>query len=341
MADQVPTESPDATPATDTPADPGYSGVRNFLLYSLSVPERALRSTAGTVGGALRESCALLVPQAFQNSKTYTVMIRQMLDFMCEDIGGVTRPEGGESSDKVENFVARKAVGNFVEMAGLATFHLSPLTLLAVVTDVAYGSQTFLRELTDELKKEGILADDTRIDHVDDLLSAIANASSVTASAFDTPPLSVEGLRKTIEDTRAAVQTIDPTKVIPLEEATRLWNEMHEIATAQGVGIMEVSSAMTLHTLDKLGVAGRGALSSVSVAGRLFNRHIVDHYRTALTDIHMRGIYASLAESSGPYIEAVWQNFSSDKPTVTEDIVNGKLIGQAYGAVRRWLGKTC
>jgi hypothetical protein len=48
-----------------------------------------------------------------------------------------------------------------------------------------------------------------------------------------------------------------------------------------------------------------------------------------------------LAESSGPYIEAVWQNFSSDRRTVTEDIVNGKLIGQAYGAVRRWLGKTC
>ena len=319
--------------------DPGYAGVRNFLLYSLSVPERALRSTAGAVGGALRESCTLLVPQAFQNSKTYTVMIRQMLDFLCEDVGGVERREDPGSPEKVENFVARKAVGNFIEMAGLATFHLSPLTLLAVVSDVAYGSQTFLRELSVELKKEGVIDQNTTIDHVDDLLSAIASASSVTATAFDTPPLSVEGLRKTIEDTRDAVGTIDPTKVIPLEEANRLWTEIHEIAAAQGVSIMEVSSAMTLHTLDKLGVASRGAMSGVSVAGRLFNRHVVDHYRTALTDIRTRGIYTTLAETSGPYIESVWRNFSTDKPTVTEDLVTGKLFGQAYGAVRRWMGK--
>ena len=338
MTESQAEETP-ATASESVAADPGYAGVRNFLLYSLSVPERALRSTAGAVGGALRESCALLVPQAFQNSKTYTVMIRQMLDFLCEDVGGVAKREDANGSDKVENFVARKAVGNFIEMAGLATFHLSPLTLLAVVSDVAYGSQTFLRELSVELKKEGVIDQDTTIDHVDDLLNAIAGASRVTATAFDTPPLSVDGLRKTIEETKEAVRAIDPTKVIPLEEANRLWTEIHEIAAAQGVGIMEISSAMTLHTLDKLGVASRGAMSSVSVAGRLFNRHVVDHYRTALSDIRTRGIYVTVAETSGPYIESVWRNFSTDKPTVTEDLVTGKLFGQAYGAVRRWMGK--
>ena len=34
----------------------------------------------------------------------------------------------------IDNFVARKTVGNFIELAGLATLHLSPLTLLAVVS---------------------------------------------------------------------------------------------------------------------------------------------------------------------------------------------------------------
>ena len=66
--------------------------VRRHLRYGLSLPERALRSTAGVVGGALRESAAVLLPRAFRDAKTYRVFVGQMLDFMAEDMGGVQRP---------------------------------------------------------------------------------------------------------------------------------------------------------------------------------------------------------------------------------------------------------
>ena len=317
---------------------PSYKSVHDYLLFSLSVPERALRSATSVVGGALRESTSLLVPQAFQTSKTYTIFVTQMLDFMVEDIGGVQRPEDGEGPPKIDNFVARKTIGNFVELAGLATFHLSPMTLLAIVSDVAYGSQTYLKELSDDLKKQGVIDQDSTIDHVDDLLVAVASASATTASAFDTPPLSVDGLRETISDTRKAVGQIDPTKVIPQAEMKRLWDDIHFQATSQGVDPLAVSSAMTLYSLDKIGTVGQGALSTVRAAGTLFDRHIVDHYTDALADINEKGIYGSLAESSRPYVDAVWQNFSTDKATVTEDLLSGKLLGQAWGATRRWLG---
>jgi len=65
--------------------DPGYARVRDFLLYSLSLPERTLRSASGMVGGALRESASLLVPQAFQSSTTYSVMGKVL---GCQDSGG-------------------------------------------------------------------------------------------------------------------------------------------------------------------------------------------------------------------------------------------------------------
>jgi len=334
-----PGAEPDRHPPRD-PAeqDPGFDRVRHFLLYSLSLPERTLRSASGVVSGALRESCSLLVPQAFQNSKTYSIMVRQMLDFLAEDVGGVERTEDPDAPPKVENFVARKAIGNFVEMAGLATFHLSPMMLLAVVSDVAYGSQAYLRELGDELKKQGVIDPDSTIDHVDDLFSAVADAAGTTASAFDTPPLSVEGLRQTINDTRKAVQAIDPTKVMPQAEIKRLWDDMHQIASAQGVDPLAVSSAMTMYSLGKIGAVGRGALSTVKAAGTLFDRHVLDHYTEALADIRQKGIYGSLAQTSKPYIDAVWKNFSTDRTTITEDVASGKLIGQAWGAVRRWLG---
>ena len=123
--------------------------------YVLSIPERALRSGTGVVGGILRESAALVVPRSFQNSRTYGVMVQQMLDFLVHDVGGVEQQQGTESSTSgVDNFVARKTVGNFVDMASLATLHISPLLLLAAVSDLAYGSQVYLRELADELKRK-------------------------------------------------------------------------------------------------------------------------------------------------------------------------------------------
>lgn len=322
----------------DEPKDPGYGRVREYLLYGLSLPERTLRCASGIVGGTLRESASLLVPQAFQNSKTYSVMVRQMLDYLAEDIGGVRRPESAEAAPKVENFVARKAVGNFLDLAGLATLHLSPMMLLAIVSDVAYGSQTYLRELASELKQQGVIDENSTIRHVDDLLDAVTVAARTTAGVFDTPPLSVDGLKQTIEQTRAAVGKIDPTQVIPQAEVARLWDDIHGIAAREGVNPLAVSSAMTLYALDKLGAVGRGALSTVTVAGSLFNRHVIDHYVASLNDIRAKGFYAALAETSQPYIEAVWQNFSTEKATITEELLTGRLLGKAWGAVSTWFG---
>ncbi len=320
------------------PRDPGYAGVRDFLLYSLSLPERTLRSASGVVGGALRESASLLVPQAFQSSKTYEVMVRQMLDFLAEGVGGVERQEDEDAPPVIENFVARKTVGNFIEMAGLATLHVSPMMLLAIVSDVAYGSQTYLKELADQLKKQGVIDEDSTVDHVDDLLVAVKQAAGTTAEVFNAPPLSVEGLKQAVDETRQAVQSIDPTRVIPQAEVKRLWDDIHQIADDEGVNPLAISCAMTLYSLDKIGSLGWGALSTVTAAGTLFDRHVIHHYTDALDDIRQKGIYRSLAETSKPYAAAVWRNFSSDRATITEDLLSGKLVGRAWNAARRWLG---
>ncbi|MGI9429640.1 MAG: hypothetical protein ACR2NM_13340 [Bythopirellula sp.] len=317
---------------------PKSKSVRDYLQYTLSLPERAIRTTTGVAGGAIRESAALLVPQAFQDSKTYSSLVGQTLDFLVEDVGGVKSAAAGGKEQPVDDFVARKTVGNFVEMAGLATLHVSPMMLLAVVSDVAYGSQTYLNELTDELKRDGVIDEETTIDHASDLLSSISTASGVAASAFDTPPISVEGLREMIEQTTSAVGEIDPSKILPQAELQRMWNDMEEIASEEDVSVFEVSSTMALHSLDQVANVGRGALSSTRAAGRLFDRHVIDHYRIALGDIHEHGYYATLAEKSGPYVDAVWKNFSTDNPTITEDLLSGRLVNKATETVGRWLG---
>ena len=328
----------DESSVPDEPAGQSRTA-KEQLGYVLSLPERALRSGTGLLGGVLRESASLLVPQSFQNSRTYTVMVRQMLDFVVHDIGGVAQGESPSSTAEVDNYVARKAIGNFVDMASLATLHVSPLLLLAAVSDLAYGSQVYLKELTDELKAQGVIDENTTIDHVNDLLTAVSDASAATGKVFNTPPLSADALKQTIDETRAAIRGSGASRVPAQAEVDRMWEEMREISQREGVSMLAVSGAATMHSLGKFATVSRGALSTIKVAGTLFDRHVLDHYSQALHEIRQRGLYQSLAETSQPYIEAVWENFQSNRSTLTEDVLSGKLLGSGWRAVRKWLGK--
>ncbi|MBI3837134.1 MAG: hypothetical protein HY288_04270 [Planctomycetia bacterium] len=331
-------ELPTGESAGDDLGSPSSRTAREQFGYVLSLPERAVRTGTGLLGGVLRESASLLVPQSFQSSRTYTVMVRQMLDFLVHDVGGVAPGAQPSSTAEVDSYVARKVVGNFVDMAALATLHLSPMMLLAAVSDVAYGSQVYLKELADELKSQGIIDEHSTIDHVNDLLQAVSGASAATGEVFNTPPLSVDALRQTIDETRAAIAATNPAHIVPQAEVHRLWEEMREIARRERVGMLAVSGAATMHSLGKIATVGRGALSTVKVAGTLFDRHVIDYYSQALREIRQKGLYASLAETSEPYIAAVWENFRANRSTVTEDLISGKLLGSTWRAARRWLG---
>lgn len=329
-------DPPHSSDSKESPAS--WQSLLQSVTYGLSLPERTLRATSAMVGGALRESANLLVPQSFRSSRSYATFVAQALDFVTEQVGGVERPQSTEpSATASEDFLARKTIGNFVDLAGIATLHLSPLTILAVLSDVAYGSKTFLHELSAELKKEGIIPADSTIDRAADLLEAVRHASGTAASAIDTPPLSLEGLQTSIEQTRAAVAKLDPTVLMPQAELEGLWKEMRAVAAQQQIGLFDLSSAMTLFAVRRVGEVGGGALSTVRVAGNLFDRHILQHYADSLRTIRERGYYETVSEVGRPYLDAVWKNYSGDRPTLTEDLLTGRTLDRAWQGVTGWL----
>ena len=344
---------------TDPADEPPISSVYRFLMYGATLPERALRSSSAMIGGVLQKSTELLVPQAFRSSKSYSIFVAQMLDIMTENVGGVVKSESNtkqpstnaanasankekskeQNPTQVENYVARKTVGNFVDLAGMATLHLSPITILAIVSDIAYGSRTYLKELAEELKREGVIAEHSTVNSAYDLLDAVSNASGTTAQAFDMPPLSVDGLKQTINETQQAVRKINPVKLIPQAEIATLWNDMREMATREKVNMFEISSAMTLYTLNHVKTVGQGALSTIRVAGSMMDEHIFDHYFDSIRVIQREGLYKTLAENAKPYLDAVWTNFSTDRITWTEELLSGRMVGRAWDGFRGWFAK--
>ncbi len=324
------------TKTTKPTKTPSLERVSKFLMFGLSLPERTIRSTSAVVSGAVHESAELLLPQAFRSSKSYDMLVKQMLNFLAHDVGGVRRDAAPLAEGaNVEGYVARQTVGGFVDLAARPLLHVSPMTVLALVSDIAYGSQTYLKELTAELKQQGVIDENSTIDRASDLLAAINATSAKAADAMLAPPLSITGLAKTIEEVTAAANH-DVTKVIPKAEVDRLWREMHELANREGRDVFEISSAMTLFAMNKVGTLGKGALSTITVAGNMFDRHILEHYSQALLEIKTKGFYTVLAESSGPYIEAMWQNFSSEKETLTEDVLSGRLFGRTMKSMGGW-----
>jgi hypothetical protein len=302
-----------------------------FLLYTLSLPERAVRATVGVTAGAAREAAHALVPQAFQTSKVYELVIASSLNFLTEDVGGVEPAVRPGETPNVDNFLARRAVGNFVDLAGLAALHLSPIWLFAVVSDVAYGSKVYLNELAAELRQRGLIRPDSSINRVEDLLEAIRAKSGETAHLIAEPPLSLAQLKESVDKIRA----VDPHTLLPPNELAAQWDEIREIARKENVSLLGVSGALTLHMLHKVGAVAQGTLTGVEVAGGLFNRNVLGHYAGGLRAVREQGFYPLVRTTSAPYRRAVWVNFAGTRSTWTSQLLSGRLFRTLWQAVRR------
>jgi len=324
------------TESTEAESSPNSdSSLIDLLTYGLSVPERTVRSGSLIVGGLVNETAARLIPAAFRSSRSYTVFVQQALDIMVHDVGGVKNPKL-EASSPEESRLAQKAVGGLLDIAGAATLHLSPMTVLAVFNDLAYGSGHYLSKLSEELKREGIIDSESSIDRVSDLVEALRTTSGKAADAVDKPPISVDGLTDTIAQLQNEIGKVDPRKLIPQTEVRRLWTEMEQAATEADVGLWDVSATMTMFAMNRVSLTSRGALSTINVAGSLFDQHIIGHYNQALNEIGERGLYATLSDVSTPYLGAVWENFDEGRETWTEELISGRMFGKAWQGVRGW-----
>ena len=145
-------------------------------------------------------------------------------------------------------------------------------------------------------------------------------------------------MKEVLDSTRTAIKSADYRRVLPEAELTQYWSEMREVAAQEDVSLLGVSGALTMHTLGKVSTVSAGALTGVRVVGGLFSRHVVGHYMTSLESVRERGFYEIVRESSGPYVGAVWNNFSTDTETWTEQLINGKFLNKATSMVGGWLG---
>jgi hypothetical protein len=260
-----------------------------------------VRATAAAVGGLLHESAQVALPRFVRTSRLYEATAKNALRIAIEAVGGVEPAEPQPIS--AGELTKRKAAGNVVELGSIAAFGFSPLWLLAAASDVLHGSRAYLEAFVAELKLAGVLAAETRIDSVDELLEALENASGHTAGLLDVPPLELAALRETLGELRA-----DASGLPGPDELARLYRGLRAAAARERRPLLEVSVGM--------GIAFLTSARSVAV------RHLAVPYREDWAPLRREGFAAYARRVGAPYARAVAGHFDPRWSSWTERLIN-------------------
>ncbi len=269
--------------------------------FLLSLPERAVRAIAASVGGVLHETFQLALPRVVRRSRLYEATARNVLRVTIELVGGVparTAPEE-EYEPSPGRLAVRKGAGNAVELGSIAAFGFSPLWILAAAADVTRGSRAYLDAFVSELVAEGVLAEGSEPGSVDELLAALEGVSGTSARLVDIPPLELSALRTSLDEIRRDASSLpSPT------ELARVFDGLRETARRERTSLLEVSAGI-----------GFAFFNSARKVGR---QHLLDPYTDDLRPVRDEGFGAYARRVSRPYAEAVTRHFDADRPSFTE-----------------------
>ena len=292
--------------------------------YLLSLPERLVRSTLGLGAGAAREVGEVVLPNAVRGSQLYQNLVDATLRFVIERVGGV---EGvyARGDALPDNFLARRTAGNAVEVLGIVAFRASPVWVLAALADVCGAGRQLIPEMADALKEQGLLEKDAQFTSVDQILDGLERTSSRLASAINTPPLDVAGLRREWDAIRQEAKGIHPASLPSRETINAMWTQLKAESVRQDRSIFETSSLVALSAVRAFPDRARWFYATARVSatrtGEIVAAALLDQYSQTLAEMRETGYAAFATRQFRPYFRAAVDQFSPKRSTLTERLL--------------------
>jgi hypothetical protein len=291
--------------------------------YLISLPERVIRSLSALSGGLLREIGDVVLPAAVRRTTLYRTMVEVALRFLIEEVGqveGVYPAEG----NLAENFILKRTASHGIELLGILAFHASPVWVLAALADATGGGRTLIAEISDELRKEGLIEE--RFETVEGLLDGLERTSGHLAVTLNLPPVDIPGLRREWEQLKQDVQSIPPKNVPSIDRITGVWERLRRSAEEQNRSVFTVSSLMAVsavaHLPSNVLWLSKAARSAARRTGRVLGEAILDHYVDTLSEITRTGFLAYWQREFRPYLHAAAAQFAPEHKTITEKFIS-------------------
>lgn len=295
--------------------------------YVYSLPERAVRSLTGLAAGAARELSDVLLPARVRRSRLYQSLVESTLRFLVEQVGQVEGTYSAADGALPDNFLVRRTAGNVVELAGLASFHASPVWVLAALADLAGAGRDLIAEMAQALQKDGLLDGNREFHTVDQLLDGLEATAGRLSETVNTPPLDVPSLRAEWAEIRKAAGRL-PSASLPVDRVRSAWRDLQSEAVAQDASVVQLSSAMALSAIRELPENARWLSRAAQVCGRRAGEvlaiGLLDHYRASLEEIRRIGYARYWLREFSPYLRGALQQFSTARVSTTERLLRRK-----------------
>ena len=298
---------------------------RRSGVYVLSLPERTVRSVSALAGGLVRETTAVALPIGVRRSRLYRNLVDVTLQFLIEKVGQVDPIEGADQRELAENFLARRAAGNGIELMGLLAFRASPVWVLAALADVCGFGKQLIPEIAEELKKAGLLEASQSFATMEQLLGGLEGSAAQLAETVNVPPLDVAGLRSEWAKLVTEVKRLPAPQLPTSASVRRVWNELREEAAAQNRSVFVLSSLLAIDAVGALPqralVLSKSAAIALGASGTVVADALLAHYRAALQEIRATGVISYAVRQLAPYGRAALAAFRPSRETLT-----GKLL---------------
>lgn len=242
-----------------------------------------------------------MIPAHLRRTKLYHSLVEQTLRFFVEQVGQVEGAYGKEG-ELPEDFMVRRGAGNGIEWLSLAVLHVSPVWVLAGLSDLSGAGGRVLSEIAAHLEKEGLLVGSAQIRSMSQLLEAIERGTGHLAETVNTPPLNIAALRDEWERLKFSMELRPDPEAVAVE-----WQRLQNAARRADRSILEVSTAV--------------ALSTLRCAKQQLTDPILSHYQQTLSEIDRCGFPQFLHRELQPYLAAALHNFSPSRRSATEAII--------------------
>lgn len=296
----------------------------------LSLPERVVRSALGLGAGVAREVGQVALPAGVRRSQLYQNLVDATLRYLAEKVGGVEAV--ASAADIPDDFVARRAAGNAVEVLGLVAFRASPVWVLAALADLAGLGRHLIPEIAASLKARGLLEESTQFTTVDQILDGLERTSGRLASTINAPPLDVAALREEWRALKEDARGLKPGRLPSADTIRGLWSQLEAESARQGRSVFETSSLLAVSAARAFprGVLRLGASAGFGAArsGQVLGAALLDDYRRTLGELREVGYAAYARRQITPYVRAAANQFSLGRSTLTERVLNRIRFGR-------------
>jgi hypothetical protein len=289
--------------------------------YVYSLPERVVRSLAALAGGLLREVGEFTLPARVRRTRLYRSLVDSTLRFIIEDVGQV---EGAytEQGPAIENFIVRRSAGNVLEVAGIVAFRASPVWVLAALADLSGAGRDIILDISEELKRAGLLDRDRRFGTVDQLLDGLEQMAGRLAETVNTPPLDVADLRAEWSKLREEARRLPRARIPSPAALWSRWREAKQVAESQGRSVFQVSAAVAVSAMrtlpDDARWLSKAARISARRTGQVLAQGLLDHYSAAMAEMREAGFLGYWSREFRPYFAGALRQFSPARQSLTE-----------------------